>query len=244
MTLNSVVSSSKEGLAVISGGSRGIGVALIREFASKGYAIATYGRNEQALGELKKKIEQEFKVPLYYTVTDAQDKDQVKSFGKFCLSLPYPVKVLIHNAGQFLPGNLMEEKEGTLSYLLSVNLESAYELSRILIPSMKTTSGGHVITICSVASLKPYPQGGSYAISKAALMSFSQNLREELKPHGIKVTAVYPGATWTDSWASAGFPEDRFIPVEDLAKVIWSCHDLSDRTVVEEILLRPQLGDL
>jgi short-subunit dehydrogenase len=75
-------------------------------------------------------------------------------------------------------------------------------------------------------------------------MSFSQNLREELKPHGIKVTAVYPGATWTDSWASAGFPEDRFIPVEDLAKVIWSCHDLSDRTVVEEILLRPQLGDL
>lgn len=229
---------------MISGGSRGIGVALIREFASKGYAIATYGRNEQALGELKKKIEQEFKVPLYYTVTDAQDKDQVKSFGKFCLSLPYPVKVLIHNAGQFLPGNLMEEKEGTLSYLLAVNLESAYELSRILIPSMKTTSGGHVITICSVASLKPYPQGGSYAISKAALMSFSQNLREELKPHGIKVTAVYPGATWTDSWASAGFPEDRFIPVEDLAKVIWSCHDLSDRTVVEEILLRPQLGDL
>jgi hypothetical protein len=55
---------------------------------------------------------------------------------------------------------------------------------------------------------------------------------------------VYPGATWTDSWASAGIPEDRMMAVSDLTKMIWAAHDLSPRSVVEEIILRPQLGDL
>ena len=244
MNLNSVVSPTKNSLAVITGGSRGIGAALIRIFAANGYHIATYGRNEQPLKELKLEMEEQFKVQFHYSITNAGSSDEVRKFGIWCLSLGMPVAVLVNNAGQFLPGNLMEEKEGTLSNLLAINLESAYELSRVVVPSMKQNKTGHVINICSVASLKAYPSGGSYSISKAGLMSFSQNLREELKGHGVKVTAIYPGATWTESWKGAGFPEERFIPVSDLAKIVWNCHDLSERTVVEDIILRPQLGDL
>lgn len=244
MNLNSVVAPAKDSLAVITGGSRGIGAELIRVFAANGYHIATYGRNEQRLKQLKQEIERTFKVQLNYSLIDAASAQAVREFGNWCLNLGPQVRVLINNAGQFIPGNLMEEKEGGLRQMLSLNLESAYELSRVIVPVMKSKKTGHIINICSVASLKAYPAGGSYAISKAGLMSFSQNLREELKSHGVRVTAVYPGATWTDSWAGSGYPQERFIPVGDLAKIVWNCHDLSEHTVVEDIILRPQLGDL
>ena len=244
MNLISVDSPFFGSLAVITGGSRGIGEGLIHEFASRGYSIATYGRSEESLSGLKRTIEEKYGVQLHYMVADASDKEQVKAFGEICKNLKMPVRVLINNAGRFEPGNLMEEAEGTMQEMISVNFESAYELTRCLVPLMKADKKGHIINICSVASLKAYPAGGSYAVTKAALMSFSRNLREELKTFGIGVTAVFPGATWTDSWFSSGFPEERMMPVSDLTKVIWATHDLSDRSVVEEIILRPQLGDI
>lgn len=244
MKLNSVHSSSNGNLAVITGGSKGIGAGLIRQFASKGYHIATYSRNEHLLKELQSEIIEKFSVEFFFRVVDAVNIQQVREFGDYVLQLNKPVKVLINNAGQFLPGELSSESDNNLHHLLTVNLESAYQITRVLLPEMKKINGSHIINICSVASLKAYPQGGSYAISKAALMSFSQNLREELKNCGVKVTAVFPGATLTESWEGSGYPDDRFIPIHDLAKLIWSCHDLSESSVVEEIIIRPQLGDI
>jgi hypothetical protein len=89
-----------------------------------------------------------------------------------------------------------------------------------------------------------YSNGGSYAISKFALLGFSKCLRSELKGHGIRVTAVMPGATLTESWRGTDLNEDRFMKAEDVAETIYSAYTLSDRSVVEEIILRPQLGDL
>jgi short-subunit dehydrogenase len=88
-----------------------------------------------------------------------------------------------------------------------------------------------------------YPNGGSYTISKFALLGFSKCLREELKDEGIRVTAVMPGATLTPSWEGAGYPAERFMPPEDVAESIFGAYELSDRTVVEEMILRPQKGD-
>ena len=126
--------------------------------------------------------------------------------------------------------------------MLNTNLYSAYHLSRGLLSLLKP--GSDIINICSVASLKPYPGGGSYGISKYAMLGFSQNLREELKDAGIRVTAVMPGATLTDSWAGVELPEERFIPAEDVAEAVCNAIRLSPRTVVEDIVLRPQLGDI
>ena len=98
--------------------------------------------------------------------------------------------------------------------------------------------------MCSIASIKAYPNGGSYAISKFALLGFSKVLREELKEFGIRVTAILPGATRTASWDGVELPDDRFMKVEDVADTIFSAYSLSSRSVVEEILIRPQLGDI
>lgn len=231
-------------LAVISGGSRGIGAALIREFAKKGYNIATYSRNESDLKILGKEVENNYRVPFYYKVTDASIQSDIKEFAKFCLSIDSPIEVLINNAGQFIPDTVSDGKEEKFREMLSINLESAYFLTKALIPSMKIKKRGHIINICSIASFKEYPNGTLYSISKAALKSLNTNLREELKLDGIKVTGVYPGATWTRSWEGMNVPEERLIPACDVAKLIWTCHDLSERTVVEDIIMRPQLGDI
>src|SRR5258708_23913903 len=103
---------------------------------------------------------------------------------------------------------------------------------------------GDIFNICSVASLKAYPNGGAYGISKYALAGFSANLREEMKAHGIKVTAVYPGAAFTDSWAGSGLDPQRFMTAADVAEMVYSASRLSPQATVEEILLRPQQGDL
>jgi short-subunit dehydrogenase len=98
--------------------------------------------------------------------------------------------------------------------------------------------------MCSIASIKAYPNGGSYAISKFALLGFSKVLREELKEYGVRVTAVLPGATRTASWDAIDLPEDRFMRAEDVAETVFSAYSISERSVVEEIIIRPQLGDI
>ena len=109
---------------------------------------------------------------------------------------------------------------------------------------MKERKTGDIFNICSVAGLKAYPNGGSYSISKFAMHGLSLGLREELKSHGIRVTAVHPGATYTASWEGVDLPEDRFIQASDVADLIWSVSQLSRSTVIEELVIRPQLGDI
>jgi NAD(P)-dependent dehydrogenase (short-subunit alcohol dehydrogenase family) len=84
----------------------------------------------------------------------------------------------------------------------------------------------------------------AYGAAKHGLLGLARSLREEVRELGLRVTTLLPGATYTGSWAASGLPEARFMPPEDLARLVVDLHRLSDRTVVEEVLLRPQLGDL
>ena len=79
---------------------------------------------------------------------------------------------------------------------------------------------------------------------KICIIGFSKSIREELKDKGVKVTSVLPGATWSDSWKGVDLPLERLMAASDIAKSIWSAYSLSDSAVVEDIIIRPQLGDL
>ena len=127
---------------------------------------------------------------------------------------------------------------------METNLYSAYYLTRALVNDMITKKSGHIFNICSIASVQAYANGGSYSISKFALLGFSKNLREELKPYHVKVTSVLPGAAYTDSWSGSGIEPGRIMEADDIAKMVLAASHLSPRACVEEILLRPQLGDL
>ncbi len=232
-------------LIVVTGGSKGIGKAIIERFMASGFDAATCARRATDLKQLEDEIKHKYPRCVLYTRTaDLSDAGQVKDFGKYLISLARPVDILVNNAGYFVPGSLALEPEGTLENMMNANLYSAYHLTRSLLPSMKQQSRGHIFNMCSVASIKAYANGGSYAITKFALLGFSKCLREELKTSNIRVTAVMPGATLTASWEGTSLPETRFMTPQDVADMVYACWAISERSVVEEILIRPMLGDI
>jgi len=230
-------------LAVVTGGTKGIGRAIIDRFAAAGFDIATCARKESDLNELKSTIESKHSVKVTTFVADMSNKEHIQHFAEKVKQLQ-PVEVLVNNAGYFIPGSVLDEADGALESMINTNLYSAYNLSRLLVPAMRARKSGHVFNMCSIASIMAYPNGGSYAISKFALLGFSKVLREELKAHGVRVTSVLPGATLTASWDGVDLPDERLMKPEDVAETIFSAYSLSKRSVVEEILIRPQLGDL
>lgn len=232
-------------LAVITGGTKGIGKALIRKFAAHRFDIITCARNDENLESLKNEIGKDFpEIEMFTRKADLSLKDEVIDFVTFILSKRSHIDVLINNTGTFLPGAVSTEPDGQLELMIHTNLYSAYHLTRGLIRQMMHDKSGHIFNICSIASITPYADGGSYSISKYAMLGMTKNLREEMKEHGIRVTAVLPGATFTPSWEGAGLPESRFILAEDVADAVYGCYALSGSAVVEEILIRPQLGDI
>jgi short-subunit dehydrogenase len=235
---------------IITGASRGFGKAIAEKFAMNGYHLYITSRNEVALyktiGELQTKHPAAI---VKAKAFDLSKKKEAKAFGQWILGLDISIDILVNNAGMFLPGNVYDEEENTLEQMIETNLYSAYHLTRTLLPKMMeqnllSGSRGHIFNMCSIASLQAYANGGSYSISKFALAGFSKNLREEMKEHFIKVTAVYPGAAYTDSWIGSGVDEKRIMEAKDIADMIFAASQLSPQATVEDIILRPQLGDL
>ncbi len=229
---------------IITGSSRGIGKAIAEKFAAAGYNLFLCARNETALnktaGELAKKFPN---VTVKAKPFDLSIKEEAVAFGNWCLSFGVP-DVLVNNTGIFEPGSVHNEPEGVLEKQINTNLYSAYHVTRTVLPKMMEKKSGHIFNICSVASVKAYENGGAYSISKFALYGFSKNLREEMKPHGIKVTAVLPGAVFTDSWSGFDNSAGRIMEANDIAAMVLAASQLSPQACVEEILIRPQQGDL
>ncbi|GGB09407.1 SDR family NAD(P)-dependent oxidoreductase [Puia dinghuensis] len=230
---------------IITGASKGLGKAMAERFAAGGYHLYLCSRDAKTLATTTEELATRYPtVTIHSRPADMGEKEQVTAFAQWVSASGATVDVLVNNAGQFIPGSVHNEPEGVLEKLIAVNLYSAYHLTRHLLPAMIARRSGHIFNICSVASLQAYPNGGAYSISKYALAGFSANLREEMKPHGIKVTAVYPGAAYTDSWSGTGVDPQRIMTAADVAEMVFTASRLSPQATVEEILLRPQLGDL
>lgn len=230
---------------VITGSTKGIGKAITDTFAPFATTIFLTARTFSDLQSQQVELQELFpSVKILIFPADFSIKKEVASFGDFVNQHCSNVDVLVNNAGFFHPGSLMDEEEGLYELTMATNVTSAYVLCRKLIPSMRKAMSGYIFNICSVASLKAYPNGGSYSISKFALLGFTKNLREECIPFRIKVTAVIPGATWTQSWAGSGQKQERLMEVKDIASSMLSAYQLSPSAVVEEIIIRPIEGDL
>lgn len=229
---------------IITGASRGIGFSIAQVFAQHGHNIYITSRNEMKLYNALQTLQQKYPdVVISAKAFDLSQKNQAIDFANWCLQKAAP-DVLINNAGTFEPGNISDEADGVLENQMATNLYSAYHVTRTLLPALLQKKSGHIFNICSIASLQAYPGGGAYSISKFALHGFSKNLRHELMPHGIKVTSVFPGAVMTDSWGDFDNSNQRIMQAEDVAKIIYAASQLSLAACVEDITLRPQLGDL
>ena len=230
---------------VITGATKGMGRAIAERFAEAGYDLIICARSDEDLQKLQKDFSERFPtISVESRIADMGDVAQVKDFGKWILDSRFVVDVLINNAGYFVPGAINNEKEGILEKMMNVNLYGAYHLTRSLLPGMMQRKKGHVFNICSIASFKPMADVGAYGISKFALYGFTKHLREEMKPFGVKVTAVLPGATYTASWEESDIDPGRILEADDVAKMVFASSQLSPQAVVEDIIIRPQAGDL
>ncbi len=230
---------------VITGITKGIGLAIADRFAQEGFGLIGCSRNQQDLDELARRMRNLHpKIHIHLSRADLNNPDEVNEFGEFVLQHTPNPRVLVNNAGIFRPGSILEEDDGALESTMQINLFSTYHLTRQIAPRMISEGKGHIFNLCSVASLQAYPGGSTYAITKFAMLGFSRSLRAELMKTGVRVTSLIPGATWSDSWSESDLPENRLIQAEDLATLVWTAYSLKSPAVVEELLIRPQLGDL
>ena len=127
---------------IISGGSQGIGKALVKKFLENGFQVFTCARNAEKLESLKR----ELKHPLLHTfVADLSDKKQVSNFAQWILNQETKIDVLINNAGYFLPGQIQNEEDGVLERQIEANLYSAYHLTKAILPGMQKSKSGHIL---------------------------------------------------------------------------------------------------
>lgn len=229
---------------LITGASRGIGKAIATEFAANGYDLILSSRSEHALYKAMEELQARFPaITVRAKAFDLSQPGQAKELARWSLKQGTP-DVLVNNAGIFKPGSVHDEEEGFLEEQLQVNLLSAYHLTRAILPGMMERKSGHIFNMSSIAGIKAYANGGAYSICKFALNGFSKNLREEMKPYNIKVTTVMPGAVHTDSWEGFDNSNHRIMEANDIAKLVFTASQLSVGACVEEIVVRPQLGDL
>lgn len=143
----------------------------------------------------------------------------------------------------FRPASFLELSPAQFDAQLTANLRSVLLVSQAFVPAMVRRGRGDVFNMGSIAGLQAYPGGAAYCAAKFGVTGLTKVMREELKTKGVRVTLVCPGATFSPSWSGSGVPEKRMMPAEDVARAFLNIYRLSRRTVIEEIILRPQLGN-
>ncbi len=231
--------------AIVTGSTKGIGLAIVYALLKEGWNVAITSRDENDLKNIRKEARDSFpKQECLVHKVDFSKKQEILDYAKKIKKVWPEIDLLVNNVGVFVPGEIHKEPDGVLENTMETNLYSAYYFTRELLPAMMLRKSGYIINMCSIASFMSYPNGGSYTISKFAMLGFSKVLREEMKPYNIKVTSIMPGATWSASWGDADYPNDRLMKPEDVAEAVVAILRMSPQSVVEEIIIRPQLGDL
>jgi NADP-dependent 3-hydroxy acid dehydrogenase YdfG len=232
---------------LITGASQGIGAAIAKVFAAevRGVRLALVARHEKNLGAVARaciKLGTGVRAEIF--VCDVSDEKAVAQMSVAVKKRFGAVDVLVNNAGKFTGASFAETTVAAFDHMISSNLRSAFLVSRAFVPPMVKRGKGDVFFMSSIAGLDAYPGGTGYCAAKFGVTGLAKVIRVETKGTGVRVCCVHPGATFSPSWAESGIAADRMMPAEDVARAFFDISQLSRRTVVEEIVLRPHGGDV
>ena len=229
---------------VVTGASQGIGRALAEAFAQEPDArIALAARSKDALHAVAEACRAAGAEALVVP-TDVTDAAAVEQLAETVTERWGPPDVLVNNAGAFTYAPLDELTLDGFREQIDVNLTGTFAVTQAFLPAMRTRGSGHLFFMASVAALQAYPGNAGYCAAKHGVRGLARVVREETKDEGVRVTTIIPGATRTPTWDGVDLPDDRFMPPDDIARAVVDAYRLSDRTVMEEMLLRPQEGDV
>ncbi len=230
--------------ALITGATKGMGLAITNELAAMGCDLLLIARNADELNTLKTTLEsQHAGISVQYKVCDVADAGQLDELIGWVNSLAAGPDILINNVGIFRPVPVLDETDDDFQQQLQVNYVTPHLLSRTVGRRMRENRRGHIFNISSIASREPVSAAGTYTVTKFAVRGLTHVLREELRPHDVKVTEIIPGSTLTSSWEGTEIPADRFILPADIAAAIATCLRMSDGANVEEIVIKPKYGN-
>ncbi|MET0263659.1 MAG: SDR family oxidoreductase [Rariglobus sp.] len=237
---------TKKTVILITGASQGIGEEIAQVFArklGKAALLVLAARNMDNLAKVACACEK-LGAKAEAFVCDVAEEDQVASMAAAVKKHFGSVDVLINNAGVFEAAPFVETTVDDFDRIVAANLRSAFLVTQAFVPAMIAQKHGDVFFMSSIAGLGAYPNSAAYCAAKFGVTGLAAVLRAETKDHGVRVCCVHPGATWSPSWSESGVKKERIMPAEDVARAFFDIYRLGRNTVIEEIVLRPQLGDL
>src|SRR6266853_6196396 len=231
-------------LALITGANRGIGLAIARALAREGCNLIITGRDERALSKARAELE-ELNVQVLAQSCDVRSPDSVDYLFALVRGLHRPLDILINNAGIGHPNHTVDYLPyPTWMEVIDTNLTGLFLMTQAALAVMKR--GGTIVNNLSIAAERVFPGSAAYSASKHGALGFTNTLREELRPKGIRVIALMPGATdtaiWNSLWPKA--PRQKMMSAETVARTVVSALLLPQNTTAEKIVVMPSSGAL
>ena len=225
-------------VAVVTGASRGIGLAIARRLGQMGARVSLCARNaanlERAASDLRAAG-----IQILALRTDVTRADEVAGLVSETQRTFGPVDILVNNAGIGIFGPFQEQTEAEWNAVLDTNLKSVFLASRAVAPEMMRRKAGHIINIVSLAGKSTFATGAIYCASKWGLLGLSGCMAEDLRAHGIRVSAICPGSVATEFSPHAGKDPSRMLQPEDVAHAVAALVTQAPGSFISEILIRP-----
>lgn len=223
-------------VALITGGSSGIGFAIAKALLSEGMTVAITAREpkrlEKAAEALRAKGGQVIAAP-----TDVSQASEVAAFVDQVMHEAGRIDLLVNNAGIFRLGAIADLSEADWDAVQNINLKGAFLCTKAVLPAMKKQKSGYVVNISSVAGKTGFGEASAYCASKFGMIGLTESLLEEGVKDGIRATAICPGYVATPMVAGVDVPQAEMIPPEDIAKLVQSLLHLAPLTVIREIVV-------
>ncbi|MSU24882.1 MAG: SDR family oxidoreductase [Opitutus sp.] len=243
--LSALSAAKNKPVVLITGASQGIGAAIAKVFAQeiRGVRLALVARHAKNLAAVARACAK-LGATTETFACDVTDETAVAAMAQAVAKRFGAVDVLINNAGAFAMAPFAETSVAEFDRMIAVNLRSAFLVTRAFLPAMTRRKRGDIFFMSSIAGLGAYSNAAGYCAAKFGVTGLAKVLRAETKNSGVRVCCVHPGATWSPSWSKSGVKPGRIMPAEDVARALLDVYRLGRRTVVEEIVLRPQRGDV